>query len=100
MSRITCLTLFMALFISSLNENTFAAPPTFSYNSSAIGQGTVDPQNGEYKRNWYLAITAIPDEAWIFDHWEGDMTGNQNSVNLRITSDKNIVAVFVEEVRP
>jgi len=88
---------FLVLFF--IKENN-AAPPKFTYTSSVIGQGTIEPANGQYKRNWYLTITATPSDGWEFDHWEGDLSGDQNPANLRITSDKHVVAVFTQGGAP
>lgn len=36
------------------------------------------------------------DVVYRFDHWEGDLTGNSNPVDLMMDSDKTITAFFVE----
>lgn len=42
-------------------------------------------------------LTAEPAEGWTFDRWEGDLTGNENPVDIVVDEDKDITAVFVEE---
>ena len=79
----------LTLAILSYIQQSLAAPPTFSFTSSVIGQGTVEPPTASHKRNWQLTVTAIPADGWVFDHWEGDLSGSENPTRIRITSDKD-----------
>ncbi len=89
---------FLTFVLLSLLQVSYAAPPTFSFTSSVVGEGTVEPPTASHKRNWQLTITAIPADGWVFDHWEGDLSGSENPTRIRITSDKHVTAVFIEAV--
>jgi hypothetical protein len=64
------------------------------------GAGTVDylkvPDN-EYGEGVELTLTAIPETGYLFDNWEGDLTGPDNPAVLTMDSDKDITAVFEQE---
>jgi chitinase len=92
-TRITLLTLMLSLGLS-----VDAGPPTFDVTVTANGDGYVvlDP-SGPYKRNNIVNVTAVANEGSVFDHWEGDLSGDVNPTILRISSDHQITAVFVEE---
>jgi N-acetylneuraminic acid mutarotase len=36
-------------------------------------------------------------ETWIFDHWEGDITGSENPKTITMDKSKNVRAVFIRE---
>lgn len=63
------------------------------------GQGAVlrDPEQAEYDYGSAIDLTAIPaDRGWRFSHWEGDVSGSDNPVNVEVDNDKNVKAVFTE----
>ncbi|NLW30449.1 MAG: DUF1565 domain-containing protein [Fibrobacter sp.] len=71
---------------------------TFSFSATVQqGQGMVSPQNGTYKKNQTVTVTATASGGWEFDHWEGDITGNTNPVTITMDSDKSINACFKEK---
>ncbi|MDR9364499.1 MAG: hypothetical protein RI575_04110 [Balneolaceae bacterium] len=90
------LTLFLltALLISSCSSD----PDTHRLTTSVVPSeaGTVTPDDGEFAVNRELEISAIPNEDWVFDRWEGDYTGTQNPVVIEMDSDKDIAAIFTE----
>jgi hypothetical protein len=43
-----------------------------------------------------VRLTAQPAEGWIFDRWEGDLSGNTNPETIIVDSEKNVRAVFVQ----
>ena len=47
-----------------------AAIQKYTLTTGAVGSGSVNPSGGNYKRNAYLTITALPNSGWVFDHWE------------------------------
>jgi len=90
------LTLFLltALLISSCSSD----PDTHRLTTSVVPSeaGSVTPEDGEFAVNRELEISAIPNEDWVFDRWEGDHTGTQNPVVIEMDSDKDIAAIFTE----
>ena len=72
--------------------------PTYTLAISVVGQGTTNPASGSwnYLDGAEVSVSAIPDAGWQFDHWEGDISTEDNPVSLLMTSDLNIVAVFSE----
>jgi chitinase len=76
-----------------------AGPPSYTITYSAVGEGSValDPDQPSYHRNNIVSVTATPGTGWQFDHWEGDLTGEQNPTTIRVSHDHSFVAVFSEE---
>lgn len=58
--------------------------------------GTVNksPDKNIYTHGTTVELEAIPDEGFIFDHWEGDLTGTNNPQNVLMNSNKTVTAVF------
>jgi len=77
-----------------------AAIQKYTLTTGVVGSGSVNPSGGNYKRNAYLTITALTNSGWVFDHWEGDLSGTSNPTNIRMNSNKHVIAVFVEETSP
>ena len=44
-----------------------------------------------------VELTANPNSGYLFDHWEGDVTGNDNPVTLIMDATRDVTAVFVED---
>ena len=69
------------------------------------GNGSVDKklvtgsenEDGQYEYDSVVELVAAPDAEWKFSHWEGDLTGTDNEVEVTLDADKNIVAVFQAE---
>lgn len=62
--------------------------------------GTVSPENGYFNNGDSLEITATPNEHWVFDRWEGDLTGSDNPVKLEVNQDLDVSAMFAERTYP
>jgi len=45
----------------------------------------------------YGSIKSFEAETWIFDHWEGDVTGSENPKTITMSRSKNVRAVFIRE---
>src|SRR5208283_1393762 len=41
-------------------------------------------------------LTAAPADGYRFDHWTGDVSGNNATITININSNKNVTAVFVQ----
>ncbi|MEF8874764.1 MAG: NosD domain-containing protein [Candidatus Thermoplasmatota archaeon] len=66
---------------------------------SVEGQGTTEPVEGShtYEHGEELTLQASPEEGWVFSHWSGDVTGDQEEITVTIDRDMNLTAHFVEE---
>ena len=49
-----------------------------------------------YQTNTNVTLTATPEQGFVFDHWEGDCSGN-SSCELTINSSKSVSAIFIAE---
>lgn len=90
---------FILLFFLCFTPTyTFSAKPIGPELTVAVeGEGSVEPSGGVYKKNNMVTLTATAATNWVFDHWEGDLTTTANPTTIRMTSDKHVVAVFVEK---
>jgi len=72
------------------------APPSYGLTIETIGGGIVerDPGQSNYYQNSEVTLTAISDEGFEFLRWEGDLSGNENPVDLLLEGDVSITAVF------
>nr|QBN22563.1 hypothetical protein [uncultured archaeon] len=72
--------------------------------STSVGAGkgsvSVSPAQASYKVGTDVTVTASPAQGYDFDHWSGDASGTSKSITVTMTSDKSVVANFVEEPEP
>ena len=47
-----------------------------------------------YPSGTLVTVTAVADDGWLFDHWEGALEGRSNPTDIRMDSDKLVRAVF------
>ncbi|MGD8452036.1 MAG: S8 family serine peptidase [Phycisphaerae bacterium] len=71
---------------------------TLTINTSGQGSVTLDPSGGIYASGTSVQLTAEPTYGWVFDHWEGSLSGSSNPASITMNSNKTVTAVFVEEV--
>jgi chitinase len=93
-------TIYLLIAAMLAPRSVVAARPTCALTTGVVGSGSVEPASGIYRKNNIITITAIPDPEWVFDHWEGYLSGAENPTAIRFTSDVNVVAVFVESGPP
>lgn len=72
--------------------------PEYTLTTSVLGNGSVEPASGTFTAGSTVEITATADDGWVFDHWSGEVSGNQNPLPLLMDADKYVVAHFVEVV--
>jgi len=79
-----------------------AGPPQYTIDRVIEGGGSIvfEPDKPTYQKNNMITVTATPDEGWIFDHWEGALSGDQNPTTLRVSGDATLTAVFVDGSGP
>jgi trimeric autotransporter adhesin len=65
---------------------------------TTTGNGTVAkaPDQAEYLHGSEVTLTATPSSGWVFDRWEGDLTGNTNPASILMEGNRSVNAVFVE----
>jgi hypothetical protein len=76
--------------------------PLYPLQVSVVGSGSIsaNPTNGLYPSNSVVMLTATAGQYWVFDHWQGDATGNSNPLSLAMNGPRNIQAVFVPTAYP
>ena len=50
-----------------------------------------------YDAGTVVELTAKPADDWVFDHWEGNLSGNKNPEQITISQAMNVKAVFVKK---
>ncbi len=55
-----------------------------------------NPSTGKYDSDTEVQVTIIPDNGYQFERWEGDVTGTDNPLTIKMDSDKNITAIISE----
>jgi len=75
------------------------AVPHYRLIVNKIGSGDVDPGGGYRKEGSVLNLLATPDQGWQFDHWGGDLQGNQNPAQLIMNEPKTVTAYFTQNTQ-
>ena len=57
--------------------------------------GTIQPAGGEFLEGNSVEIVANPAEGYVFDYWEGDLTGSSNPEIIRFVSNRTVTAHFI-----
>ncbi len=72
--------------------------PLYSLTTSVVGNGSVTPAGtSTHPEGTEVTLTTTPERGWVFQEWQGDLTGTSTPAQLLMNSDKNVTAVFVEE---
>ncbi|WP_158551364.1 Ig-like domain-containing protein [Rhodohalobacter sp. SW132] len=71
-----------------------------STNVSPDDGGTIEPSEGEYVSGTTLEISAIPETGYVFERWEGDLTGSINPTFLTMSRNRTVTAFFIEADYP
>jgi len=56
--------------------------------------GAVSPATGEYEEGARVEVEATANEGWVFDSWQGDVSGSDNPAVVTMDSDKIFTALF------
>jgi hypothetical protein len=64
--------------------------------SSFVHDGNVsmNPLSATYMSGSVVTLTAVAGANWTFWNWTGDVTGEQNPVNVTMNGNKNVTATF------
>ena len=75
---------------------------TYRLSLSVEGDGAITERvistKTDYNSGSVVELTANPAEHWLFDHWEGDLTGSTNPGQITVSSAKSVKAVFVKKM--
>ncbi|MCX6671879.1 MAG: hypothetical protein NTX92_08175, partial [Euryarchaeota archaeon] len=69
---------------------------TLAVNNIGNGIVTKNPDYTTYPAETVVNLTAIPDTAWFFSHWSGDLTGSENPTTIIMNSNKAVTAHFTQ----
>jgi surface protein len=75
---------------------------SLSSSPEEVGRINYSPWHSLYPTGQLVTLIPEPNDyqAWVFQKWEGDASGNANPLTLKMDSDKNVVAVFVKKDYP
>lgn len=76
--------------------NQVAEQEIYNLEVDVIGKGTVKQEDVGVNK---IKLTAIPGEKAIFSHWEVDLSGEVNPVEITLDKNKSVKAVFVDIMR-
>jgi hypothetical protein len=68
---------------------------TITITTQGSGAVTTNPTQATYTYGQVVFLSAIPSPGWVFDHWTGNLTGNQNPGTLIMNWNKQITATFI-----
>lgn len=92
MKNLVYLLLPLSFLISCGTENV----PVYTFSASALPSegGSVSPTFGQFSDGDLLEVTAFPTQGWKFVRWDGDVTEIMNPVEVRVSKDIRITAIF------
>jgi len=85
---------------SSKSVTAYFTQNQYELNIYVVGNGTVEkePYQELYVYGDVVNLTCFSEVGWVFDHWEQDITGNENPVSVVIDDNKYVTAVFVRSL--
>ncbi|MBI5864629.1 MAG: fibronectin type III domain-containing protein [Planctomycetes bacterium] len=69
---------------------------TLTVNVTGSGSVALNPPGPTYPSGTTVTLTATAAAGWVFDHWEGGLTGSANPATLVMNSHKTVTAFFVQ----
>ncbi len=66
----------------------------YSLETNTVGEGAISER--KFSTN-EIELIANPSTGWKFDHWEGDLTGNNNPETITVNNSKTVTAVFIKK---
>jgi hypothetical protein len=76
------------------NPVTIVVLPTLTGLTAGGGSVAIEPPAGDYFSNSMATVTATPAQGWTFLQWLGDATGTNLVVNVHMTRDMTVRAMF------
>jgi hypothetical protein len=87
--------------LAALTQGSSCGPVTplkmdLTVNKSGQGDVVCSPGEYSYDSGTVVTMTATAASGWVFDRWEGALSGSTNPTTLTMDADKTVTAVFVE----
>jgi len=82
-----------SIFVPQYTLTTYVEP-------SGYGYITLNPSGGTYDEGIIVTLTANPASGYEFDHWSGDASGSNPTIQITMNSNKSITAQFLETTSP
>ena len=79
-----------------MNDSSANSAVFYNISITSSEGGTVSTFGGSYKAGSTITISAKPDQEYIFSEWMG-IESSENPLNLNISSDFNISAIFIKQ---
>ena len=92
----------LSLTVNAAVDVTANFLPTFALTTTVTGQGSVAvaPQKARYVTNDLVTLTATPADGWDFTSWSGAAAGSAASIQVRMTGDLSVSALFTLQPPP
>ena len=90
--KISTLLLVFAIILSSCSGESTVY--TLESEATPPEGGEVSPATGEYEDGTRVEVQATANEGWVFDSWQGDVSGADNPAVVTMDSDKIFTALF------
>ena len=101
-NTIAVMVLFYSVCGCNIDQGAFedAIPDLYTLTTDVKpeGSGRVSPTCGEYVSENSIQISAIASENYVFNRWEGDLSGNSNPEFIYFSKSKSVTAVFEKVV--
>ena len=92
------LIIVLSILLVGCPNNRNVPSSNYTLNITTEGRGVVEknPDKSSYEENEAVELTAVPEDSWKFDHWEGGGFDGENSesISFVMDSDYNIKAIF------
>lgn len=80
--------------IKLINKNSQRCILNISVSPEGAGYIRQDPLGGIYDIGTTVTITAHANNGYKFDHWDGDVSGSDPTIQITMDKDKDIIAYF------
>ncbi len=84
--------------VSTPTPTPTTTPTTYTLTTRCVGNGSITPPYATNDSGTGIAVTATAASGWTFSSWFGDLSGNTSPTTITMNSNKDITAVFTQDV--